>query len=214
MTDQGIATAPGLSAREERALELANGSQTVQIPAPSGQKPAAEWVREFRSFGFFRATQIGAVLAGTARMLQLVSFADTRPREATMIFRVSDPDRLHRVSWTPLVSAALKYAPGGEASASVKHDNARLFSALVDPADVLAVLNDYEWIVDPARITAIRDHGPIVTSIPVTPVRALPDSPGKAIAMALYGPDALVQRLDGQPYRLDLPADGTLWRAA
>ncbi|MGF6821933.1 hypothetical protein M2317_000819 [Microbacterium sp. ZKA21] len=211
--DQTTVASRERTAREERALELANAIQTLQSTAPSAQKPAADWVREFRAFGFFRATQIGAVLAGTARNLQLVSFADTRPREAAMIFRVSAPDGQHRVSWTPLVSAALKYAPGGENSGHVKHDDARLFSAVVEPDDVLAVLNDYEWIVDTARLTDVRDHGPIVATLPVSVVSDLPDSPGKALAMKLLGPGALV-KIIGEPYRLDLPMDGTLRRAA
>lgn len=125
---------------------------------PSAQKPATQWADVFRRIGFFRCTQVFATIAGQSRMLRLVSFADSRPREATMIFRICDPERARHVSWTPNLGKALEYAPGGENSLLVAHPDAHLYSVIVEPVHVLAVLNDFEWIIDPTDVE-ITDHG-------------------------------------------------------
>ena len=98
-------------------------------------------------------------------MLRFVSFADSRPREATTIFRVCDPARVVQVSWTPLLVKALEYAPGGRHTSLVAHSEPHLYSATIAPDDVLAVLNDFEWIIDTARLEPV-DHGAVSVKIP------------------------------------------------
>lgn len=188
--------------RDDIALKLADAIQTWHEIAPSMQATPNEWARRFREFGFFRATQVAATLNGSARMLRFVSFADMRPSESTTIFRVCSTGREKHISWTPMLSQALNYAPGGEKSMFVTHDDARLFSAVVHPADVLAVLNDFEWVVDSDRLEGITDHGPVKATLPTISLSEVKEQPEKAELIALLGPDYPVQMTDGDPYLL------------
>lgn len=119
-----------------------------------------------------------------------------------MIFRICDPERARHVSWTPNLGKALEYAPGGENSLLVAHPDAHLYSVIVEPVHVLAVLNDFEWMIDPTDVE-ITDHGTISNSAPQTRIGELPDSPAKTTLLAMAGEDYLVNVIDNdEPYEI------------
>lgn len=194
-----------LTEREELAISAADAIQEYHDVAPSAQQTATQWAEVFRGIGFFRCTQVFGTLNGESQMLRVVSFADIRPREATTIFRVCNPDRARHVSWTPSLGKALEYAPGGPKAYAIVHEDAHLYSLVIEPGQVLAVLNDFEWIIDPTGLE-ITDHGTITNHATQKRLGDLPDTTDKRALVALVGEDYLVNVIDrDEPYEIRDP---------
>ncbi|GAA4191970.1 hypothetical protein GCM10022219_11590 [Microbacterium oryzae] len=167
-----------LTSRERSAINLALQVTRHQKASPTDLRDTSAWVGEFREIGFFSAV-IGAFadLDGEPTMLGMVDFSESRPRVSVRLFRVCDPGREASMFWSANVGDLVDCFAKGGSSALVKHPNARLFSAVVPAERVLAVINGWEWIIDPSWLV-VFDHGPVATlpNMGVT-VQELPDSP-------------------------------------
>lgn len=144
-----------MTPREQFAWSLVDAAVLRTSKSPSSRD--LDLRRMFRSVGFFRATSEAAVLNGINTVLRTVDFADTRPREPILLFRVCDPGKEGRMHWSSDLWTVMHYAAGG---VRPEHNNAHLFSSRVPADSILAVLKQDEWIVDTAGMDLV-DHGPV-----------------------------------------------------
>jgi hypothetical protein len=143
--------------REERALDLVHEVQVKQEhgDGPNDRYRLDEWVAKFQDLGFFRVAHHAAIIDGKPTFIYAVEFADVRPTAPIKLFRLCDPDKLNRISWTPDPSLAVSFGPGGHHPGM--HPSAHLYVATVPRERILAIFNS-EWVVNPAGLQ-VEDLG-------------------------------------------------------
>ena len=180
--------------RQELALRLMREFYYIGAQAPMDRRPLDEWIEDFRAVGFFAASSAMSVQHdGELCNITSLSFLDMRPRDEVWLYRVCTPGRQERAHWTPFISLASMYAPGGESNVA-DQPGAHLYAQLVQPDDILAIMGR-EWVIDP-RGREIHDLGTITIVPPRTmPVKDLDDSALRDRYLALLGPQGTIQAM-------------------
>ncbi|GAA1733014.1 hypothetical protein [Microbacterium paludicola] len=196
-------SAGAVGTRSDRALQLLREFFFIAGQAPMDRRPLGEWIEEFQAVGFFAASYALSIgLDGVHANVNSLTFRDMRPREPVPLYRVCTPGREVRAHWTPFISLAARYAPGGDARVA-NQPGAHLYSTIVEPEGVLAILES-EWVIDP-RGRVLRDHGRIENVAPrQLLVRDLPESSFKDALMRTVGP---VAKVEESPQRTLLLSD-------
>jgi hypothetical protein len=179
---------PSSLVSEERvstAGELLASLTSIQGDSPMALKTVEEWIVELGAVGFFTATRTMARLDGTDVNLKTIDFTDVRPRNSIQLWRVCNPGRERSIFWSNGLETLVKhFVPEGNRW-GINHNEAHLYSAVVDPDRIFAIVQDWEWIIDPRGLN-IHDHGQI-EKFPMRPksrVRDMPDSPQRTHLIA------------------------------